>query len=74
MDAAEIGLVTVARPIYRDRPSTGYADPKDEEEQRLVLEAARAILDEAGITTIGFGPVGEPADEILDTATRSKPS
>jgi nucleotide-binding universal stress UspA family protein len=68
MDAAEIGLVTVARPIYRDRPYTGYADPKDEEEQRLALEAARAILDEAGISATGFGPVGDPADEILDTA------
>jgi nucleotide-binding universal stress UspA family protein len=34
---AEVALVTVARPIYRDPPYTGYADPKDEEEQRKVF-------------------------------------
>lgn len=68
MNEAEVGLVTVARPIYRDPRYTGYADPKDEEEQRRVLEGARDILEQAGIPATGFGPVGDPADEILVTA------
>ncbi len=68
MHAAEVGLVTVARPIYRDPPYTGYADPSDEEEQRRVLESARGTLEQAGISPTGFGPVGDPADEILATA------
>jgi nucleotide-binding universal stress UspA family protein len=66
--AAEIGIVTVARPIYRDPPYTGYADPKDEEEQRRVLGNARDILEQGGISAAGFAPVGDPADEILGTA------
>jgi nucleotide-binding universal stress UspA family protein len=68
MKTAEVGLVTVARPIYRDPRYTGYADPKDEEEQRRVLESARDTLVRAGISPTGFGPVGDPADEILATA------
>jgi nucleotide-binding universal stress UspA family protein len=68
MKTAEVGLVTVARPIYRDAPYTGYADPKDEAEQRHVLGSARAILEEAGISPAGFAPVGNPADQILVTA------
>jgi nucleotide-binding universal stress UspA family protein len=67
-EEAEVALVTVARPIYRDPPYTGYADPKDEEEQRKVLFAARDVLDRAGIAATGLAPVGDPADEILKAA------
>ena len=65
---AEVALVTVARPIYRDPPYSGYADPKDEEEQRAVLFAARDVLARAGIAATGLAPVGDPADEILRAA------
>ena len=65
---AEVALVTVARPIYRDPRYTGYADPKDEEEQREVLFAAREVLERAGIASTGLAPVGDPADEILKAA------
>ncbi len=68
MNAAEVGLVTLARPIYRDPRYTGYADPKDEEEPRRVLGSARDTLEQAGVFATGFGPVGDPADEILATA------
>ena len=68
MKEADVALVTVARPIYRDPPYTGYADPKDEEEQRQVLFAARDTLAGAGIAATGFAPVGDPADEILAAA------
>jgi nucleotide-binding universal stress UspA family protein len=68
MKDADVALVTVARPIYRDPRYTGYADPNDEEEQRQVLYAAREALARAGITATGFAPVGDPADQILATA------
>jgi nucleotide-binding universal stress UspA family protein len=67
-EGAEVALVTVARPIYRHPPYTGYADPKDEEEQRQVLCAARDVLDREGIAAMGLAPVGDPADEILKAA------
>ena len=68
MKEADVALVTVARPIYRDPRYTGYADPKDEEEQHQVLYAARDTLARSGIAATGYAPVGDPADEILATA------
>jgi nucleotide-binding universal stress UspA family protein len=68
MKEAEVALVTVARPIYRDPRYTGYADPKDEDEQRRVLFGARDALASAGIAATGYAPVGDPADEILAAA------
>ena len=68
MTEADVAIVTVAPPIYRDPPYSGYADPKDEEEQRHLLFAAREELERAGVTATGFAPVGDPADEILAAA------
>jgi nucleotide-binding universal stress UspA family protein len=68
MKTAEIGLVTVARPIYRDPRYTGYADPSTEEEQRKLLFDARDMLQREGITATGYAPVGDPAEQILATA------
>ncbi len=69
---ADVAIVTVARPIYRDPPYTGYADPNDEEEQREVLFAARDALARAGLAATGYAPVGDPADEILAAARAFK--
>ena len=68
MKEAEVALVTVARPIYRDPPYTGYVDPKDEQEQREVLFTARDVLEGEGISSTGLAPAGDPADEILKAA------
>ena len=68
MKEADVAIVTVARPIYRDPPYTGYADPKDEDEQRQVLTAARDALARAGISATGLAPVVDPGDEILAAA------
>ena len=68
MKTADVAVVTVARPLYRDPRYTGYADPKDEEEQRQVLSAARDTLEREGLSATGFAPVGDPADEILAAA------
>jgi nucleotide-binding universal stress UspA family protein len=68
MKTAEVAVVTVARPIYRDPRYTGYADPKDEEEQRQLLFAAREVLERAGIAPTGFAPIGDPPHEILGAA------
>lgn len=67
-EGAEVALVTVARPIYSQPPFTGYADPKDKDEQRQVLYAARDALEREGIAATGLAPVGDPADEILRAA------
>ena len=67
---AEVALVTVAQPIYRQPPYTGYADPSDEEEQRKVLFAARDALERGGIAATELAPVGDPADEILKAAAQ----
>ena len=68
MKTAEVALVAVARPIYRDPPFTGYADPSDEEEQRKLLFDARDVLEKGGIQSTGYAPVGDPAERILETA------
>jgi nucleotide-binding universal stress UspA family protein len=68
MKEADIAVVTVAHPIYSSAPFTGYADPKDEEEQRQVLSAARDALARDGIEVERFSPVGDPADAILEAA------
>lgn len=68
MKEAEVAIVTVARPIFRDPPYTGYADPWDEQEQRRVIAVARDTLARGGITATDYAPVGDPADEILATA------
>ena len=68
MKQADVAIVTVAPSIYRDPPYSGYADPKDEEEQRQLLFTARDELARAGIAATGFAPVGHPADEILAAA------
>ena len=70
---ADVGLVTVARPIYRDARYSGYADPTDEDQQRKLLLSARDELQRAGIGSTGFAPVGDPADEILKTAKAFQP-
>ncbi len=68
MKEAEVALVTVARPIYADPRYTGYADPRDEQEQREVLFAARDLLAQGGIAATGYAPIGDPAEEIIASA------
>jgi nucleotide-binding universal stress UspA family protein len=64
----DVAIVTVALPIYRDGRYTGCADPKDEEEQRQVLFAARDALASADVAATGFAQVADPTDEILAAA------
>jgi nucleotide-binding universal stress UspA family protein len=68
MKDAEVAVVTVARPLYRDRPYTGFAEPGDEEQQRQALAAARDTLARSGVAATGYAPVGDAADEILAAA------
>ena len=65
---AEVALVTVARPIYRDPPFTGYADPSEEDQQNKLLVDAHDALEKGGITSTGYAPVGDPAEKILEAA------
>ena len=68
MKEAEVAVVTVARPISRIPPYTGFADPEDEEEARRCLVAARDRLNRDGIASSGYASMGDAADEILRTA------
>jgi nucleotide-binding universal stress UspA family protein len=68
MKEADVAVVTVARPIYRAAPYTGYTDPEDEEEARRRLIAARDRLERDGIAASGYASVGDAAEEILRTA------
>ena len=68
MKEADVAVVTVARPIYRAAPYTGYADPEDEEEARRRLIAARDRLERDGIAATGYASVGSAAEEIVRTA------
>jgi nucleotide-binding universal stress UspA family protein len=74
MKTADVAVVTVARPIYRDPRYTGYADPKDEEEQRQLLFVAREVLERAGIAPTGFAPIGDPRTRFSEQRMRSAPS
>jgi nucleotide-binding universal stress UspA family protein len=68
MKEADVAVVTVARPIHRDPPYSGYADPIDEDEQRRVIREALDALERDDVPAKGLAPVGEPADEILAAA------
>ena len=68
MSHADIAVVTVARPLYAVAPFGGYADPKDEHAQLLVLEEAREMLAREGIAATTLQPVGDPAEEIVAAA------
>lgn len=49
MPQANVAIVTVVDPIYRDPPYTGYADPKEEEQHRAALAEAQEVLRKSGI-------------------------
>jgi nucleotide-binding universal stress UspA family protein len=71
MPQASVAIVTVADPIYRDPPYTGYADPKEEEQHRAALAEAQEVLRKSGIEATATMPIGQAADEIVRTATES---
>src|SRR5512133_594424 len=65
---SDVTGVGVAEPLYPAAPSTGYADPIEEERHRHLLENALRSLEAHGITADTSEPTGKSADAILDAA------
>ena len=63
-----VTLVSVADPIYRSRPYSGYADPIEEDKHRELLEKAARAFAEQGISVDTLEPAGEAVEEIVDAA------
>lgn len=63
-----VTVISVAEPIYRDAPWTGYADPTEEEAHRLLLHEAIEELRRRGVRAAALEPVGRPAAEIVAAA------
>jgi nucleotide-binding universal stress UspA family protein len=65
---SEVTVVSVAEPIYRQPPYTGYADPAEEEAHRRLLEEATTKLAGYGVAAATMAPAGETVVAILDMA------
>lgn len=65
---SEVTVVSVAEPIYRNPPYTGYADPAEEEAHRRLLAGATGKLAARGIVCATLEPAREPVDAIVEAA------
>ena len=65
---ARVTVVSVADPLYRDPPWTGYADPLEEEAHRGLLDDALHGLRARRVRATALEPVGQPAEEIVGAA------
>lgn len=68
---ARITVVTVAEPIYRSPPYTGYADPRETKEHAGLLAQAIEALRERGLEAASELRVGSASDEIVAAARES---
>jgi nucleotide-binding universal stress UspA family protein len=64
--AVDVTVVSVAEPLYHERPYSGFADPAEEQEHRRLLAAAAAELKSRGVEAVE--PVGEPGEAIIEAA------
>jgi nucleotide-binding universal stress UspA family protein len=65
---SSVTVVSVAEPIYRRRPYTGYADPAEKDAHRRLLEDATRRLSSHGIAAATLEPSGETAAAIVEAA------
>lgn len=66
--SSQVTVVSVAEPIYRNPPYTGYADPAEEETHRRLLAEATRKLASRGIACETVEPAREPVDAIVEAA------
>jgi nucleotide-binding universal stress UspA family protein len=64
----EVTVVSVAEPLYHERPYAGMVDPAEEQEHRRLLDAATAELHSRGVEAETLEPVGEPGEAIVEAA------
>ena len=65
---SRVTVVSVADPLYRDPPWTGYADPAEEQSHRRLLQEAVQELGRHGIDAAAVEPVGATSDSIVGVA------
>jgi nucleotide-binding universal stress UspA family protein len=63
-----VTVVSVAEPLYHERPYAGMVDPAEEQEHRRLLDAATAELHSRGVEAETLEPVGEPGEAIVEAA------
>ncbi|HZR95164.1 MAG TPA: universal stress protein [Gaiellaceae bacterium] len=65
---SRVTIVSVAEPIYRNPPYTGYADPSEEQAHRELLDHAVQTLAAQGISADTLEPAGDTVEEIITAA------
>jgi nucleotide-binding universal stress UspA family protein len=65
---SRVTVVSVAEPLYPDPPWTGYADPREEQAHRQLLDEALQELGRRGIKAASAEPTGHTADSIVTAA------
>ena len=65
---SRVTVVSVAEPIYKTAPYTGYADPAEEQAHRRLLEAATEKLAGQGIDAATSEPTAGTGDAIVALA------
>jgi nucleotide-binding universal stress UspA family protein len=63
-----VAVISVADPIYRTAPFTGYAGPDEEDAHNRLLAEAKAKLSAHGISATTTEQVGSAADVIVEVA------
>jgi nucleotide-binding universal stress UspA family protein len=69
---SRVTVVSVAEPIYRTRPYSGYADPAEEEAHRSLLEEATRRLAGHGIAAATLESSGVTAAAIVEAADETR--
>jgi nucleotide-binding universal stress UspA family protein len=64
----EVTVVSVADPIYRTPPYTGYSDPREERTHARLLERATRTFARQGIAAASIESVGDAAESVVDAA------
>ena len=66
--AVDVAVVSVAEPLYHERPYSGFADPAEEQEHQRLLDTAAAELRSRGVEAETLERVGEPGETIVAAA------
>ena len=65
---SRVTVVSVAEPLYRNPPWTGYADPREEQAHRRLLDDALEELRRRGVHAESAEPTGDTGSSIVDAA------
>jgi nucleotide-binding universal stress UspA family protein len=63
-----VTVISVAEPLYGSRPYTGWADPREQEAHRRLLDDATRTLAEDGVVAATLEPAGDTVETIVEAA------